>query len=205
MSQIALPLDWPEEAVADIILSDSNAHVARHFDRWATWPVMAVLLTGPRKSGRSRFAAHFALRTGGRMIDKAESQPEEQIFHAWNAAQERHKPLVIIADAPPPVWQIRLPDLASRIAATPVLALGDPDDALIAQLIERQLGRRGLAVQPDLLAFVLARVERDYVAVHRVIDALDEIALTRRTRLSVPLARDALASIGMIDPVAHSG
>jgi len=195
MNQIALPLDWPEEKMVDIILSDSNAQVARHFDRWTSWPVMAALLTGPRKSGRTRFAAHFALRTGGRLIDNAETQSEEMIFHAWNAAQESRKPLVIVAAAPPPVWKIRLPDLASRLAATPAVSIGHPDDALIAQLIERQLGQRGLAAQPDLLAFVLARVERDYIAVHRVIDALDQAALTKRCRLSVPLAREALRGI----------
>lgn len=201
MSQIALPLDWPDPTAADIILSDSNAHVARHFERWTTWPVMATLLTGPRKSGRSRFAAQFALRTGGRLFDNAEAQPEEALFHAWNNAQEKRRPLVIVADRPPPVWEIHLPDLASRIAATPAVEIGNPDDALIARLVEDQLGRRGLAVAPDLLAFILARVERDYVAVHRVIDALDQEAFSRRTRLSIPLARTALAGIGMIDPV----
>ncbi|AHE54055.1 HdaA/DnaA family protein [Sphingomonas sanxanigenens] len=201
MSQIALPLDWPDPTAADIILSDANAHVALHFERWTTWPVMATLLTGPRKSGRSRFAAQFALRTGGRLFDNAEAQPEEALFHAWNSAQEKRRPLVIVADRPPPAWIIRLPDLASRIAATPAVEIGNPDDALIARLIEDQLGRRGLAVAPDLLAFLLARVERDYVAVHRVIDALDQEAFSRRTRLSVPLARTALAGIGMIDPV----
>ena len=201
MSQIALPLDWPDPTAADIILSDANAHVARHFERWTTWPVMATLLTGPRKSGRSRFAAQFALRTGGRLFDNAESQPEDALFHAWNSAQEKRRPLVIVADRSPPAWEIHLPDLASRIAATPAVEIGNPDDALIARLIEDQLGRRGLAVAPDLLAFILARVERDYVAVHRVIDALDQEAFSRRTRLSVPLARTALAGIGMIDPV----
>lgn len=201
MSQIALPLDWPDPTAADIILSDANAHVARHFERWTTWPVMATLLTGPRKSGRSRFAAQFALRTGGRLFDNAEAQPEEALFHAWNNAQERRRPLVIVADRQPPDWAIQLPDLASRIAATPAVEIGNPDDALIARLIEDQLGRRGLAVAPDLLAFLLARLERDYVAVHRVIDALDQEAFSRRTRLSIPLARTALAGIGMIDPV----
>ena len=201
MSQLALPFDWKQAAGTEIIVSASNAHVARHFDHWSTWPVMAVLLTGPRKSGRTRFAAQFALGSGGRMIDNAERQPEEAIFHAWNAAQEMRKPLVIVADQAPPGWTIRLPDLASRIAATPVVAIADPDDALIGQLIERQLGQRGLAVAPELVAFLLARVDRDYVAVHRLIDALDQVALTRRSRLSIPLAREALALVGMIDPV----
>jgi len=196
MSQLALPLGWPaEEGERDLIVSAANARAVHHLERWPLWPVMTTLLTGPRKSGRSLIGRIFVARTGGRLIDDAERRPEEDIFHAWNGAQAERRPLLVIAGAPPPTWPIALPDLRSRIAASPHVALGEPDDRLAAGLIEKQLGRRGLAAGPEIAAYLLPRIERSYVGIERIVDAIDEAAFARRSRPTVPLAREALRII----------
>ena len=200
MSQIALPFEWPaDEHERDFIISDANRLVARHLDHWALWPVMATIITGPRKSGRSMLGRIFARKTGGTLIDDAERASEEALFHAWNRAQEEHRPLIIIADAAPPTWRVRLPDLRSRLAATPHVAIAEPDDELAAALIEKLIAARGVASPPDLARYLLPRIERSYVGIHRIVDALDELALASRHRITLPLARKALASIGVID------
>lgn len=200
MSQIALPFEWPaDEHERDFIISDANRLVARHLDHWALWPVMATIITGPRKSGRSMLGRIFARKTGGTLIDDAERTNEEALFHAWNRAQEEHRPLIIIADAAPPTWRVRLPDLRSRLAATPHVAIAEPDDELAGALIEKLIGARGVASPPDLARYLLPRIERSYVGIHRIVDALDELALASRHRITLPLARKALASIGVID------
>ena len=194
MSQMALPLGWPaDERQEDFIVSDSNARAVRHLEHWGTWPVMATILTGPRKSGRSLLGRLFARKSGGRLIDDAERRPEEELFHAWNAAQAEHKPLLIVADEAPPAWKIRLPDLKTRLSATPVVSLGDPDDALAAGLIEKLLLQRNLQVPPGLVPWLLPRIERTHVGIVQAVDALDEAALAKRVRLSVRLARDTFA------------
>jgi hypothetical protein len=200
VSQIALPLDWPAGASeADYIISSSNAAVVRHFEHWGSWPVMATILTGPRKSGRSLLGRIVASQTGGDLIDDAERADEEALFHAWNRAQERRRPLVLIVDRLPPFWPIALPDLRSRIAATPVVAIPDPDEDLAAQLIERFCLARGLAAPPELVRYLVPRIERSYFGLYRLIEALDGLALERRQGLTVPLARLALAQFGVID------
>jgi hypothetical protein len=200
MNQIALPLDWPEDERDDeFILSDANAAVARHLEHWSLWPVPVTILTGPRKSGRSLIGRLFARKTGGRLLDDAWRADEETLFHAWNAAMETHRPLLIVADAPPPEWLVGLPDLASRLTATPRVAIQPPDDVLMTALLERGLARRGLLVPPALTAWLSARIERSYVGIITAIDALDRAALSRRHRLTVPLARDALVQAGVID------
>src|SRR5687768_108452 len=120
MNQIALPFDWPvADREEDFLLSESNRFAFEHLRRWSLWPVMATLLTGPRKSGRSLLGRIFVRKTGGRLFDNAESHDEESLFHAWNEAQASRRPLLIVADAAPPRWEVRLPDLRSRLAATP--------------------------------------------------------------------------------------
>ena len=200
MSQIALPLDWPEDERDDqFILSDANAAVAKHLEHWALWPVPITILTGPRKSGRSLLGRLFARKTGGQLIDDAWAVPEETLFHAWNAAMASRRPLLIVADAAPPEWAIALPDLASRLVATPRVAILPPDDDLLRALLERGLAHRGLPVPPPLIAWLAARIERSYVGALAAVDALDRASLTRHHRLTIPLAREALMQGGVID------
>ncbi|MDQ1230817.1 chromosomal replication initiation ATPase DnaA [Sphingomonas sp. SORGH_AS 879] len=127
MNQMALPLQWPADPRSDaFLLTDSNRMAARMLDQWEAWPTMAAILTGPRKSGRSLLARIFAARSGGTIIDDAERMPEVQIFHAWNNAQAERRPLLIVADAPPPRWQVKLPDLRSRLANSSLAEIAAP-------------------------------------------------------------------------------
>lgn len=200
MTQFALPFEWPADPRDDeFLISDSNAHAVHGLEHRASWPVMAALLTGPRKSGRSLLARIFAAKCGATILDDAERQPETLIFHTWNEAQATRRPLLIVAHAAPPEWQVRLPDLKSRLAATPVFRLGAPDDSLMRALFERQFLRRGLDARPELIDWLLARTERSHIAVMRVVDVLDQEVLERRKRLSIPLARSTLTEAGLID------
>ncbi|WP_277970839.1 HdaA/DnaA family protein [Sphingomonas echinoides] len=206
---MALPFDWPADPRDDeFLIGPSNARAVQQLEHWSTWPVMAVVVTGPRKSGRSLIARIFAAKTGGGLIDDAERQNEAVIFHAWNRAQEERRPVVVVADAPPPEWEIKLPDLRSRLVASPMLRIGDPDEVLMAALFERQFLRRGLDARPDLIQWLVARVERTHVALLRAVDLLDQVVLERRKRLSIPLARATLQEAGLIgghapDPAEH--
>ncbi|MBY0306006.1 MAG: chromosomal replication initiator DnaA [Sphingomonas sp.] len=199
MKQLALPLPYPEEAgEAAFLISSSNSRAAQSLKRWGAWPVMAAMLVGPRKSGRSLLARIFAAQSGGTIIDDAERVDEEVIFHAWNNAQADRRPLLIVADAPPPDWPVTLPDLRSRLAATPLIAIDPPDEALMHALLERDFARRGLDARPELVQWLLARLERSHVALVRAVDALDQEVGQTRKRLSIPLARGTLAPAGLI-------
>lgn len=206
MSQIALPLDWPaDETDADFIVTASNAEAVRHLEHLGTWPVWATVLTGPRKSGRSLLARIFTLKSRGVLIDDAEDTPEERIFHAWNTAQETRRPLLIVSDRAPPDWRPRLADLRSRLAATPVIRLGEPDDRLIDALIERLLLARGVPTRPEFRAYVVARIERSFVAVNRFVDLVDQAALAKRVRVNTALAKTVIGEMGLIDRHAILG
>lgn len=199
MSQIALPLALPADPAADdFVVSESNVNAVRHFERWGAWPVMATLLVGPRKSGRSLLARIFAANSGGTIIDDAERVAETRLFHEWNRAQAERRPLLIVADAVPPEWAIGLPDLRSRLTATPVARIGPPDDMLMTALLERQFLRRGLDARPELITWLTARLERDYVILERAVDVLDQEVLESRKRLGIPLARTTLEMAGLL-------
>ena len=198
-NQIALPLGWPPRPQEDaFIVTPSNARAAHLLGRWGSWPVMTTLLVGPRKSGKTLLARIFAAKSGGTVIDDADRAPEEHLFHAWNRAQAARRPLLIVADAAPPVWPVALPDLRSRLVAGLIAEIDAPDDQLVRALLETQFARRGLDARADVIDWLVPRLERSHLAVLRAVDALDQEVLETRKRLTVTLARTTLAAAGLV-------
>lgn len=201
--QIALPLDWPQsEGDARFIVSSANREAFDHFRKWSLWPVKATVLTGPRRSGRSLLARSFVERVGGRLFDDAQQRDEEQLFHAWNDAQESGRPLVMVADEVPPGWSPALPDLKTRLAVTPVVRIAHPDDELFAALVQLHFADRGLHIPVDALRFMTERLHRDYWTAERAVEAVDRFAIAERARLSLPTVRRALGEAKMIGEAA---
>lgn len=196
MTQLRLPLSLAEAHDTEFLVGDSNARAVHQLEHWATWPVMAALLVGPRKSGRSLLARIFAAKSGGRILDDADRLRETDVFHAWNQAQADRRPLLIVAEQAPPDWDVRLPDLRSRLAASPLLQIDAPDDALIPKLIERAFERHLIHVKPDVIDWLARRIERSHIAILRVADALE--AAEASGRLSLPQVRAALAASGLL-------
>ncbi len=198
--QFALPLDWPQAGDdSRFIISDANRAAFEHFRSWSLWPVRATILTGPRRSGRSLLARAFVARVGGRLFDGAEQYDEEELFHAWNAAQDSGCPLILVVDEVPPAWDVGLPDLRTRLAVTPVARIEQPDDALFRSIVRLLFADRGLHIPDDALKYIGDRVERSYWMAERVVEAIDRFAIAERARLTLPTVRRALAEGGIIE------
>lgn len=191
--QPPLPLAYAERrGRADFIISASNRSALDWLTDPLRWPMPRTLLVGPPASGKSHLAAIFAEATGGRVIEDADSETDgEPLFHAWNAATPA-APLLLTARRLPRFWAHSLPDLASRLAATPLVRVDDPDDALLAAVLEKRFADKGLRVGPEVIAWLVARIERSFAAACAVADALDAAALAGRRNISVPLARELL-------------
>ena len=201
--QIALPLDWPQtDEETRFIVSEANREAFEHFRRWSMWPVRATILIGPRRSGRTLLARTFVERVGGRLVDQAERADEEELFHAWNDAQDSGLPLVMTADEVPPAWAPRLPDLRTRLAITPVATIGQPDDALFTALMQLLFADRGLHVAPEALRFMAERLNREYWTAERAVEEVDRFAIAERARVTLPTIRRALFQAKMIGDAA---
>jgi chromosomal replication initiation ATPase DnaA len=201
--QIALPLDWPHSDETErFIVSEANREAYEHFRKWSMWPVRSTILTGPRRSGRTLLARTFTDRVNGRLFDKAESRDEEELFHAWNQAQDSGRPLVMIADQVPPAWSPALPDLRTRLAVTPVVAIRQPDDRLFESLIQLFFADRGLHVPREALRFMSERLNRDYWTAERAVDEVDRFAIAERARVTLPTIRRALAEANFVGDAA---
>lgn len=158
----------------------------------AAWPFRTAVLVGPPRSGKSLIARWFAGKGEGDAIDDADRIDETELFHRWNRAQEQGKALLLVAGQHQGGWRIALPDLASRIGAALHLAIGVPDDAMLAELIMVHADQRGLALGPETAAYLAARTERSHLGVERLVETIDRLSLERKAPPGLGLCRDAL-------------
>jgi chromosomal replication initiation ATPase DnaA len=199
---------------ADFLCGPGNETALALIDHWTDWPARALALTGPEGSGKSHLAAIWAQAAGarvvaGRALDAA-SVPqslatgavavedadrgkidEAALFHLLNLAREQGAYVLITARRPPAGWPTRLPDLASRLRALPVVTVDPPDDALLAAVLVKLFADRQLAVDDRLIEFLVHRIERSFAAARAAVAELDSEAM----RLKRPVSRALAAEL----------
>ncbi|HNW18972.1 MAG TPA: DnaA/Hda family protein [Sphingorhabdus lacus] len=192
MRQIALPLDELRGgASSSLIITPSNATAFAGLGSAANWPRHCAILVGPARSGKSLMARYFSGQ-GGTVIDNAEANSAENLFNAWNRAQESVVPLLLISRWLPADWNIALPDLKSRLGSAMLLEIGAPDDEMVEQLLQKQLADRGAAITMDALSYVKRRIERSYAGIESFARAANAMALAENAPVNLTLVKKVL-------------
>lgn len=193
MTQIALPLDIRRQGgPARIVAGEGNRAALEALAEPGRWPFHTAVLVGPPRAGKSLLARWFAESGAGEAIDDAHLGDETALFHAWNRAQELARPLLLTAAAG---WRVTLPDLASRLGGSLQLALGEPDDAMIADLLAAHAEQRRLTLGEGAAAYLVPRIERSHAAIEAVVEAIDRISLERQAPATMSVWRDALEAV----------
>ncbi len=222
---VQMPLDLgrpPAFDAGDFLVADSNREAFGWIERWPSWPGFGLALWGPTGSGKSHLAQILTERAGGRRLaaeslrapdvdrladafclcleDADRGVEEAALFHLHNLLRERGHWLLITGRTTPARWGVALPDLRSRLAALPAVALAAPGEDLLGALLLKLFADRQLRVGADLPAYALARVERSFAAVHALVEELDRAALAERRPISAALVRAVLARMGGVGP-----
>ena len=204
---------------AEFFVSPANALALAALDGWKGWPGGKMLLIGPTGAGKTHLVRIWAaeagaavvaaeglavadlpaLAAGGRVAveDSAavagDARAEAALFHLHNLLAEARGALLLTAAAPPRDWGLALPDLLSRMQAAPVTRLEAPDDALLAAVLVKLFADRQLAVAPNLIPYLVARMPRSIGAARALVAALDAAALSEGRPVTRALAAGLLA------------
>lgn len=213
--QLALALEHRESfSREDFLRGPSNQSALDLIEHWPDWPAHVIVLVGPEGAGKSHLAAIWAAAAGAQRISCAaiaaaavpaalstgalviEDAPggldENALFHLLNLAKEQGAFVLLTARQSPAGWSIRLPDLASRLRALPVVAMAPPDDALLRAVLVKQFADRQLAVDDALIRYLAERIERSFAAARAIVEALDREALARQRPVTRALAGEVL-------------
>ena len=209
---------WPRAASgrSDFFVSASNQAAIEWIERWPAWPTPALLLHGPEGCGKTHLVQIWQERAGagvavagGRLnetsvaslvalespavaIDDADHAPERALLHLYNLCVEGGGTLLLTARRPAGPWPIGLADLGSRMRASLAVAIEAPDDMLLSAVLIKQFADRRVPVAPDLVAYLLGRIERSLAAARATVAALDRAALSGHRPITTALARAVL-------------
>ncbi|MDU8945356.1 P-loop NTPase family protein [Ovoidimarina sediminis] len=203
MTHRQLTFDLPvreARGLADFFVSPANETALAAIEGWEDWPFGKLVLTGPQGAGKTHLAHVWATLSGAEVLpafDLRESDvpalsdaraialedmdrgplDERAIFHLHNMLAERGRALLMTARVPPRDWNLQLPDLFSRVSAATVVSVSAPDDALLQAVLIKQFTDRQLSVSPDLIGWLLRRIDRSFDAARRAVETLDAAAL----------------------------
>jgi len=216
--QLAFDLPSSEAMTRDhFFVAPSNALALQMAEAWRDWPGRKLLLVGPEGAGKSHLAhiwaaladavilsaetlstVDIASLTGHSVVVEDADQighAEAQLFHLHNLATTTGA-LLLTARTPPRDWGLSLPDLKSRMQATPIAQLDAPDDALLSAVLVKLFSDRQVAVPANLIPFLVSRMPRSVGAARALVTALDARALAAGRPITRALAGEVLDSLG---------
>lgn len=197
------------------MVSASNIAAVERIDRWPDWPSAALMVHGPRACGKTHLTHLWQTRASAVIIagetlseamlprlldelprriaiDDADRAAEPALLHLYNSCIENQGNVLITACRPLVSWQVELGDLRSRLRATPAVEIGAPDDVLLGAVLLKHFSDRQLHVAPEVIAYLLKRIERSFAAAEQIVTRLDDASLSRANPVTIPLARKVL-------------
>jgi chromosomal replication initiation ATPase DnaA len=123
------------------------------------------------------------------VIDDADRAGEAALLHLFNACLEGGGSLLLTVRASPSSWKVALRDLGSRLRAAPAVGIGLPDDTLLGAVLVKHFADRQVRVAAEVIAYLIARMERSLADAAQVAAALDLAALSGGGAITIPLAR----------------
>ncbi|MDD9726248.1 DnaA/Hda family protein [Roseovarius sp. SK2] len=212
----------PAHGREDFFVSAANAQAVALIDTWESWPARKLVLHGPPGAGKTHLAHVWAAQSGATILPAADlpgadipalarshvavedcetiagqDASETALFHLHNLTLAEGHSLLLTASTAPKYWNLALPDLASRVQGTPAVELDLPDDMLLTAILAKLFDDRQLTPTPDVIPYLLRRIDRSFEAARQVVALLDSAALSRKRALTRPFARDVLDKAGM--------
>ncbi len=206
----------------DFFVSPANALALAQVDAWPDWPARRLAVTGPAGAGKTHLAHVWAARSGALILsagdleslDPAAVEPdaalavedsdrlaalpddvrrrsEETLFHLCNLLAAEGS-LMLTGLVAPGFWDVALPDLASRLRTAGVARIEAPDDALLSAVMVKLFADRQIEVGPELIRYLLGRIERSFASAEAAVAALDRAGLARKRAITPRLAADVL-------------
>ena len=124
--------------------------------------------------------------------DDFDAARQHAAFALFVEAATHGVPVVAAGRLPPVDLPVR-EDLRTRLGWGPVFQLQPLAEAEMRVTLQREAGRRGIALSDDVTGYLLTRFARDLGSLMALLDALDEFAMSEQRAVTVPLLKRMLA------------
>ena len=216
-----LPFDYghePSHLEDDFIEGEGNRMALAHIRAFPHWAHPLTLLEGPAKSGKSHLGRIWAGRASAlvatpqsaeRLAGAAGGQPlliedversgyaETTLFHLLNQSMRDKRPVLMTTREPIANWPFETDDLKSRGRLAQHFTLALSDDIQLSQMFVKLFGDRQVAVDPRVITYLVARMERSPEEAVALAEAVDRLAMAGGTAITRRIAAAALAERGV--------
>ncbi|OEO28570.1 hypothetical protein VW23_003780 [Devosia insulae DS-56] len=212
--QLALDLGHEaSHAEHDFIVGEGNRLAHAHVLAFPHWPGPLTLIEGPASSGKSHLSRIWAERAGAEhatpetteaLSRDGGTQPlvledadragyaEAELFHLFNQSMRDRRPLLLTAREPVANWPFATDDLKSRARLAAHFTVSLSDDIQLSQMFVKLFDDRQVAVEPRIIAYLVARMERSSEEAVALASMMDRMALERGTAITRAIAGEAL-------------
>lgn len=212
--QLVLDLGHIEaQSADDFMVCEGNTLAFAHVLAFPDWPSALTLVEGPAKSGKSHLARIWAGRAGAMIagpddlerlaaeggtapvliedVDRA-GYDEAGLFHLLNQSMRDERPLLMTARTAVANWPYATNDVKSRARLASRFPITAPDDILLSQMFVKLFADRQLSVDPKVISYLVARMERSSEEVVALVSIADRLALSRGRAVTRAIAAEAL-------------
>ena len=204
--------------IEDYIITDSNNFAFDLIIKMVKGEINFGLISGPPYSGKTHLskiliknARNYKIlyfdRDYQNMLNRFEDSDfiileninnvkhdkfEQKLFHIINLAKENNKKLLMTSRKPISEIDLNLEDLKSRLNSILEAKIKEPDDQLMELLLIKIFNDKQLKINPNIIDFLVSRLERSYESINLFIEKIDKFSLEKGKKITIPLINDLL-------------
>ncbi len=119
----------------------------------------------------------------------------EALFHLYNLYRNEGGNILFTASTAPARMNFKLPDLQSRLNIVTSIEIKEPDDDLLSSLLIKLFMDRQVMVNPEIINYMVANMQRSFAYARKLVMEIDNISLAKKRAVSVPIVKEAIASL----------
>lgn len=219
-AQLALPVQLSQAPVFDNFFAGPNGEVVASLrDTSAGRGVPATWLYGASAAGKTHLLRAVVAAAGARALyatrpyeaaaledwkdarllalddaDALAARPDSAIalLRLIDHRRQHGLPLLLAGGVPPARLDAPLPDLRTRLEAMALLGLKPLREDDRRELLRLHAVQRGLELNEEIVAWLLARLRRDAGTLIAALEEIDRACLSAKRRPTLPLVQQAL-------------
>ena len=204
--------------IEDYIITDSNNFAFDLIVKMVKGEINFGLISGPPYSGKTHlskiliknarnYKTLYFDRDYQNILDRFEDSDffilenihmvkhdkfEQELFHIINLAKENNKKLLMTSRKRISEIDLNLEDLKSRLNSILEAKIKEPDDQLMKLLLIKIFNDKQLKINPNIIDFLVSRLERSYESINLFIEKIDKFSLEKGKKITIPLINDLL-------------
>ena len=216
-----LIIDMPKRSALDredFMVNECNQEAIQFIDNFYQRKMKSGVLIGPKGSGKSHLVNVFCknFEKENWIISKKKEKDiykvfqennvviiedidlitsldeEEYLFHSINLSKELNKILLLTSGLDLSKINIKTPDLRSRLDSIQSVNILEPNDDLMNILILKLFHDRQILIKPNIISYLMQRVERSYLGISEIVDLIDNVSLSKKKSISINLIKELL-------------